>query len=56
MIGLGLRRDELALDDAAIAQAIEQARQIVLDGLTNPTYRDKAGHSRAHLLSIEPVS
>jgi TetR/AcrR family transcriptional regulator len=52
MIGLGLRRDELALDNAAIAQSIEQARHIVLDGLTNPNYRDKAGHSRAHLLSI----
>jgi hypothetical protein len=52
MIALGLRSDELALDDDAIAQAIAQARHIVLDGLTDPSYRDKAGRSRARLLTI----
>ena len=52
MIGLGLRQDELALDDEQIAAMIEQARRIVLNGLTDPAYRDRSGMSKARLLSI----
>lgn len=52
MIGLGLRDDELALDDDQIAAIIEQARRIVLNGLTDPAYRDGTGMSKARLLSV----
>jgi TetR/AcrR family transcriptional regulator len=52
MIGLGLRDDELGLDDDQIAATIEQARRIVLNGLTDPAYRDSTGMSKARLLSV----
>jgi hypothetical protein len=52
MIGLGLRHDELALDDEQIAALIDQARRIVLNGLTDPAYRDGTGMSKARLLSV----
>ncbi|HWF54977.1 MAG TPA: TetR/AcrR family transcriptional regulator [Solirubrobacteraceae bacterium] len=52
MIGLGLRHDDLALDDDQIAAMIEQARRIVLNGLTDPAYRDSSGMSQARLLSV----
>lgn len=54
MIGMGLRHDELALDDNQIAAVIEQARRIVLDGLTDPGYRDETGLSKARLLTVSP--
>jgi AcrR family transcriptional regulator len=54
MIALGLRHDELRVDDDHIAAVIEQARRIVLDGLTDPSHRDGSGMSKARLLSIPP--
>ena len=54
MIGLGLRQDELAVDDDHIGALIEQARRIVLNGLTDPSHRDSSGMSKARLLSIAP--
>ena len=57
IVALSLRRDDLAHDDAAIAALIEQARRIVVEGLTDPGHRDADGHSRARLLQIaEPES
>jgi TetR/AcrR family transcriptional regulator len=55
MIGLGLRQDELAVDDERLGALIEQARRIVLDGLTDPSHRGEDGLSRARLLSIPPA-
>jgi AcrR family transcriptional regulator len=56
IVALGIRQDELTLEEDAIADAIAEARRIVLDGLTDPGHRDAAGHSRARLLTIpEPV-
>ncbi|MEA2172181.1 MAG: hypothetical protein QOF76_5481 [Solirubrobacteraceae bacterium] len=52
MIALGLRGDGLALDDEAIVRMIDQARRIVVEGLTDPAHRDAAGHSRARLLDL----
>ncbi len=52
MIGMGLRQDALRPDDAAISALIEQARRIVVEGLSSPAHRDAAGHSRARLLGI----
>lgn len=52
MIALGLRRDELALDDDAVTEVIEQARRIVVEGLCSSAHRDDAGRARARLLSI----
>jgi hypothetical protein len=34
---------------------IEQARRIVLNGLTDPAHRGPGGLSKARLLSIAPV-
>jgi len=56
MIALGLRTDEIALDRDSISQTIEQARRIVVEGLTNPARRDSAGRSRARLLTIATAS
>jgi AcrR family transcriptional regulator len=52
MVALALRHDDLAVDDDEISAVIEQARRIVLDGLTDPAHRDEGGRSRAHLLTI----
>lgn len=52
MVALSLRRDELALDDEATTELIEQARRIVVEGLCSPSHRDQTGRSRARLLSI----
>jgi TetR/AcrR family transcriptional regulator len=52
IVALGARQDMLHLSEEAIADAIAQARRIVLDGLTDPGHRDPSGHSRARLLPI----
>jgi AcrR family transcriptional regulator len=52
IVALGLRTDALAHDDAEITALIEQARRIVVEGLTDPTHRDRDGRSRARLLRI----
>ncbi|WP_372788101.1 TetR/AcrR family transcriptional regulator [Paraconexibacter sp.] len=53
IVGLGLRHDELRQDDDAITACVEQMRQIVLNGLVDPGYRDVGGSARAALLTIE---
>lgn len=52
IIALTLRDDRLGLDEEGISQAIEQARRIVLDGVTAPGHRDAAGRSLGRLLPI----
>lgn len=43
VVALGLRSDELALDDSEIEAALQQAREIVLWGLCSPERRDRSG-------------
>ncbi len=52
IIALSERGDRLGLDEDGIARAIEQARRIVVEGITDPANRDKRGRSRARLLPI----
>lgn len=52
MVALALRHDDLAVGDDEISAVIEQARRIVLNGLTDPAHRGEDGRSRAHLLTI----
>ena len=52
IIALSLRDDRLGIDEAGIVRAIDQARRIVLNGLTDPRHRDAGGHSRGRLLPI----
>jgi AcrR family transcriptional regulator len=47
---LGLRHDNLALTPDEIEACLQQARRIVLDGLTDPSHRTPFGDSRARLL------
>ena len=52
MIALSLRRDDFAVEERDVTALIEQARSIVVEGLSAPAHRDAAGRSRARLLSI----
>lgn len=52
MVALGLRTDGMALTDDEITACVQQARQIVVEGLTHPSFRDEEGRSRARLVSI----
>ncbi len=52
IIALGLRDDGLGLDEEGIVRAIDQARRIVLAGITDLRHRDADGRSRGRLLPI----
>ncbi len=52
MIALALRSDDLAVTEGEVEALILQARRIVVEGMTAPSYRDSDGLSRARLLSI----
>jgi TetR/AcrR family transcriptional regulator len=52
MIALGLRSDGLALSEEQISACVLQARRVVVEGLTDPAYRDGDGRSRARLLEV----
>ena len=54
IIALSERDDRLGLDEAGVADAIAQARRIVLDGVTDPAHRDERGRSKARLLGSDP--
>jgi TetR/AcrR family transcriptional regulator len=49
VVALGLRSDGIALGDADVQAALQQARDIVLAGLCAPAARDAAGLPRAQL-------
>jgi TetR/AcrR family transcriptional regulator len=49
VVALGLRGDGLALSDADVQAALQQARDIVLSGLCAPGLRDAAGMPLAQL-------
>lgn len=53
-VGLTLRDDDLALDEDALARCLQQARVLVLEGLTAPGHRTPDGASRGRLRSIAP--
>lgn len=53
IVALSERDDRLGLDEAGIADAVAEARRIVLDGVTDPAHRDDRGRSRARLLPID---
>jgi TetR/AcrR family transcriptional regulator len=52
VVALGLRNDGLALSEADIHDALQQARDIVLAGLCAPSARDSAGAPQAGLRAI----
>lgn len=52
MVALGVRTDGLALSEEEIAACIDQARRIVVEGLTTPGFRDADGDSRARLVPV----
>ena len=52
IIALSLRDDGLGLDEEGIVRAIDQARRIVLAGITDLRHRDADGRSRGRLLPI----
>jgi AcrR family transcriptional regulator len=52
MVALGLRTDGMALSEDEIDACVQQARRIVVEGLTDPAFRDEEGRSRARLVSI----
>lgn len=49
VVALGLRGDGLALSEAEIHDALQQARDIVLAGMGSPQHRDAAGAPLAQL-------
>ena len=49
VVALGLRSDGIALSEADVGAALQQARDIVLAGLCAPSARDAAGQPRARL-------
>ena len=52
MVALGLRTDGLRLDDDAIASCIQQARRLVVEGLSTPAARGEDGYTRVRLLEL----
>lgn len=52
-VALTTRNDELALSEDELHACIQQARSIVLQGLSDPSYRGADGLSRARLMSVE---
>jgi AcrR family transcriptional regulator len=54
VVALGLRTDRLALSDEQVSACLQQARRIVVDGLTAAAFRDADGRSRARLVSSVP--
>lgn len=52
-VALTLRSDGLALDEPALEECIEQARLVVLEGLTDPSFRRPDGTTRGALQSVE---
>jgi AcrR family transcriptional regulator len=50
VVALGLRGDRLALSDADIEAALQQARDVVVAGLCAPAARDDHGAPRARLV------
>jgi AcrR family transcriptional regulator len=53
VVALGLRSDGLALTEADIEAALQQAREIVLAGLCAPAARDAGGAPRARLRTVD---
>jgi AcrR family transcriptional regulator len=53
-VALTTRSDELALSESELHACIQQARAIVLQGLSDPAYRGADGLSRARLMSVDP--
>lgn len=58
VVGLTLRGDRMALDDASVAACIQTGRRLVIEGLVAPAARDDAGNARARLVSTreDPVA
>ncbi|MFN8150185.1 MAG: TetR/AcrR family transcriptional regulator [Solirubrobacterales bacterium] len=52
IVALSERDDRLGLDEEGVANAVAQARRIVLEGLTDPAHRGPDGRSPARLLPI----
>lgn len=52
-VALGLRRDGFYLSEDRIEEAIQQARQIVLEGLSSVEFRGDDGNSRAEMRTVE---
>lgn len=58
VVGLTLRGDRMALDDAGVAACIQTGRRLVIEGLVAPGARNAAGDARARLVSTgeEPAA
>ncbi|MCB0862396.1 MAG: TetR/AcrR family transcriptional regulator [Solirubrobacterales bacterium] len=52
-VALGLRNDSFFLSEDRIEMAIQQARRVVLEGLSAVGFRDVDGNSRAELRTVD---
>ncbi|HYF24663.1 MAG TPA: TetR/AcrR family transcriptional regulator [Baekduia sp.] len=51
-VALSVRGDELALTDAEVEACLQQARGLVLEGLSAPAFRGPDGRSRGRLVRV----